>query len=317
MKVESLNQNAEKRDYISQEVLGHLDCAGSVFLNDTQAILRIAWTMPRAAQDRAVLLMQSPTLHSWITSTGSSALFVNGNHGTSARQSPLSFVCAKLMDSICPATNDIQGESKGIMAQVFFCGQHLSSKDPDSGIAAVVRNLLAQLLISNSEFDVATVRQLLEIDPDEVVDLCAVFSELVMQIPQKKMVFCIIDAMTFHEDSSTRCKEAMKLVQMLLDLVETCNKGHCIFKVLLTAPGTSRVLHKSFAKTEVIWVRLLAFPTLPSSGCTDHASIHARFTPISGFPATLRSTLSLQEYADCVSLNRCQRRSILKVVSPP
>lgn len=255
LNIGSLSKDAEKRERVQKDVFGHLDYAESVFLDDVQAILRIAWALPRAAQDRAVSLMQSPILHAWITSTKSIALFVNGNHDTSARQSPLSFVCAKLMDSIHPTTNDGHHKPHAIIAQAFFCGQHLSSKDPDAGIAAIVRNLLAQLLTANNEFELSTVRQLLGIDPDDVVGLCAVFSELILQVPQKTMVFCMIDAMTFHEDSSLCCKEAVNVVHMLLGLVQQCIGGHCTFKVLLTAPGTSRVLYKGFDKKDIIWVR--------------------------------------------------------------
>ena len=244
-----------KREELQEKVIDYLDCAESMIQDDILILLRIGWKFPRAAQDRAVSLMQSSTLHTWITSSESAALLVNGNYNTSARQSPLSFVCAKLMDSVRPASSqDARHERNGIIALAFFCGQHLDSKDPDSGVAAVIRNLLAQLLSEKLDFDISIVRELLNLDPDDVQGLCHVFSNLILQIPPKTMVFCIIDAITFHENSSARSKDADKLVSTLLDLVQKSGRGCCAFKFLLTAPGTSRVFFKRFAKKDVIWV---------------------------------------------------------------
>ena len=237
-----------------EEALILLNHSDSVPLDDIRAILKIAWTLPRTAQDRAVALMQAPQLHAWITSTTSSALLVNGNHDASARESPLSFVCAKLVDSIHPTAKDGQTQPVGIMAYAFFCGHHLNSKDPDSGIPGMLRSLITQFLLGYADFDLATVRRLRQVDPDNVKSLCEAFAMLVAHVPENTMVFCIIDAITFHEDSPARCKEAQKVVQMLLDTVDACGEGSCIFKILLTSPGNSRALYRDFAKGDVIWM---------------------------------------------------------------
>ena len=239
---------------MQEEILDLLYYEESVPLEDIKAILRIAWGLPRTAQDRAVSLMQSPKLHAWIKATSSSALFANGNYDPSVRQSPLSFVCAKLVDSIYPATEGAQQKANGIIAHAFFCGQHLSSKDPASGVAGMMRSLLAQLLVAYSGFELAVVSPLRHIGSDDVESMCEIFATLILQIPENTMVFCIIDAMTFHEDSSARSKEAQKVVQMLLDVVVACGEGSCIFKVLLTSPGNSRALYRGFSKEDVIWM---------------------------------------------------------------
>ena len=76
-----------------------------------------------------------------------------------------------------------------------------------------------------------------------------------MQIPAGTTVFCIIDALTFHEDNKARRRDALALVQTLADLTESCvGDEHCIFKVLLTCPGISRALYKELAKADVIWM---------------------------------------------------------------
>ena len=76
-----------------------------------------------------------------------------------------------------------------------------------------------------------------------------------MQIPARTTVFCVIDALTFHEDNKVRRRDALTLVQTLADLTEACaGDEYCIFKVLLTCPGISRALYKELAKSDVIWM---------------------------------------------------------------
>ena len=76
-----------------------------------------------------------------------------------------------------------------------------------------------------------------------------------MQIPARTTVFCVIDALTFHEDNKVRCRDALTLVKTLADLTEFCiGDEHCTFKVLLTCPGISRALYKELAKADVIWM---------------------------------------------------------------
>ena len=182
-------------------------------------------------------------------------LFVNGNFSTSTRQSPLSFICAKLMDSLQPSGN--LPHVKGIHAHAFFCGQHLRPDDPDAGIAGLMRSLLAQLLICpDHNFKVSTVDKLRKIDPSDVDELCAIYFSLITQISSRTTVFCLIDALTFHEDNKRRCKEALTVMQTFMDLMEDpVGSQRCVFKVLLTCPGTSRVLYKEITRKEdIFWM---------------------------------------------------------------
>lgn len=244
----------EQRIRMQEEVLVILNYEESIPQGDIEAILRIAWILPRPAQDRAVSLMQSPKLHAWITDTDSSVLLINGNYNGSARQSPLSFVCAKLVDSIQPPLQEDQPKNPSIFAHAFFCGQHLDSKDPDTGLDGLMRSLIAQLLVAYPKFDYSTVQRLRHINPDSVRSLCEIFFVLVMQIPTETMVFCMIDGITFYESSPTRLKDAHKVVQTLVDVSRSCGENGCIFKVLLTSPGNSRAVYKELDKADVIWM---------------------------------------------------------------
>ena len=158
--------------------------------------------------------MRMSKIHAWITTEGSCALFVNGNAAdASVNQSPLSFVCAKLVDSIQPIDQETRdGAFSETLALSFFCGQHRSFEDTNAGPGGLIRNLLAQLLKAYRDFDLAPIHRLLQIHASDVNEFCAVFVSLVRQIPSRIKVFCIIDAITFYEESRSRRDETYAVV---------------------------------------------------------------------------------------------------------
>lgn len=159
------------------------------------------------------------------------------------------------MDSLHP-TSDVP-RVKDLQAHTFFCGQHLKPNDPDAGVAGLIQSLLAQLLACpDQNFKVATVDKLSKSDPSDVTQLCAIYFSLISQLPSSTTVFCLVDALTFHEDNKRRCKEAVTVVQTFVDLMEDpTDSQRCIFKALLTFPGASRVLYKEITRKEdVVWM---------------------------------------------------------------
>lgn len=233
-------------------MLALLDFDIELLPNDVETNLRDVWTLSLSAQDRAVTAMGSPQLHSWLTHTQPSALLINGNHGASARQSPLSYICSKLIDSMCSSVGHSRYPS--IIACAFFCDQHMDADDPAAGPASMMRNLSAQLVLSYKAFKLTTLKRLLDIDPSDVGELCTIFAELVEQLPRRYLVFCIIDGMTLYEDSPPRCEAAAEATRILLELMETSRSKGGIFKLLVTCPGSSRALYREFNEEEIIWM---------------------------------------------------------------
>ena len=142
------NRGLELRLYATELVLAVLGFEEAVLLNDVEVNLRFVWTLQQSAQDRAVSLMESPKLQTWLISIDPSTLFVNRNYDGAVRQSPLSYVCTKLIDSICEWTDDMRPKSPSILAQAFFCGQHMELDDPENGPCGIMRSLLSQLILS-------------------------------------------------------------------------------------------------------------------------------------------------------------------------
>lgn len=213
-----------------------------------------SWTLPRPDQDRAVAIMRSPKLQQWITITTSSALFVNGNHQASRWQQPTSCICAKLIESIQPRA--VKDYPKTSIATFTLAGEHLQQEDPDSGLDGMMRSLLAQLLLAYSAFDLRTMRYLLNINYDDIHDLCTIFKTLITQLPPQIVTFCIIDAINYYEDNSPICEEANLVMEVLTDVVELTREGGCAFKLLLMSPWNSRVLYQNMVDQEkdVLWM---------------------------------------------------------------
>lgn len=120
----------------------------------------------------------------------------------------------------------------------------------------MMRSILAQLLLAYRDFDLRTVQEMQNLDFNDVNDLCDVFDQLITQLPQYIVVFCVIDAISIYEDSATVCEEASIVVQTLVDVVDRTKESGCAFKLLLMSPWNSRVLHKDMLDQEgdVVWM---------------------------------------------------------------
>lgn len=208
---------------------------------DTRSNLRHAMSLSREDQDRAVYMMQSELLQSWLRTTRSSALLVNGRaYNSGSRRSPLSFVCAKLSNALRQArrSGSTQWEAS-IIDLHFFCGEHEDWRDnPDNGPAGVLNSLLAQLLTHYKQYDLTLIKHLSTLDPFDVKALGRVFGQLLSQLPSTMMVFCIIDGLSLYDDEE-RKEDAEKMLSKLISL--TRRTGGCIFKLLLTAATELRL----------------------------------------------------------------------------
>ena len=99
---------------------------------DASTLQHMVDNLSSGSQHRVVALITSPVMQEWMTSTVSRQLVVNGHMYSSEeeiRQSPLSFFCAKLVDSIPPRTSSQPAASRGIFAVRWFCGQHTNFHD--------------------------------------------------------------------------------------------------------------------------------------------------------------------------------------------
>ena len=198
--------------------------------------------------------MQHEKLRAWIAHAESQALFINGNGDGGLHTSPISFVCSKLIDSIRPdSVKSVPSDS--IMDSIFFfCGEHLSRTDPDARPTGMMRSLIAQLLLIYPDFDLRVVRRLRKIDSDSADDLSKIFMLLMDQIPPQSVLFCIVDGLTYYEDTKSQTSEAEMILGSLLDAVDRSIEAGWVFKLLLTSPNQSRILYRDIPQENVVWL---------------------------------------------------------------
>ncbi|KAL6718249.1 hypothetical protein ACLMJK_004337 [Lecanora helva] len=252
----------EVRHRAREAALYVLDYEDEVLARDMEAKLRMVWTLPRSEQNRILAIMHSPQLRQWMTTPHSSALFVNGNYQGPKWQQPTAFISAKLLDSFPPHSSDLRFDNSPIIHLAFFCGDHphrKDSRDPDCCLDGMMRNLIAQLLLSYPEFDIETLQNLRDLRYNDIDQLCNAFAALIEQLPSSFTVFCVLDGVSYYEDSRVACEEAGCVLQALVDIAERTTGGGLAFKLLLMSPWASRILYRNMINqdTDVLWTPVI------------------------------------------------------------
>ncbi|OWY50325.1 hypothetical protein AALT_g7929 [Alternaria alternata] len=234
------------RNEAEQNCLILLDHEEVMIQSDIQKNLRCAYQLPKPAQDRIIAIIRHQKVLSWLGSTESSVLFLNGHYSSprAMAQSPTSFFCAKLASAI-QSSSEVSKEpslhpSVKTIAISFFCAEHLDPRDPHQGAQGIVRSLIAQLLVCYNEFDSRLIKQLRKSDLDHLKPLCATLRIMINKLSEEVVLTCIIDAITMHEDSEARCKKVESVLDTLIEIAESDDERRCVFKLLVTSPRVSR-----------------------------------------------------------------------------
>ncbi len=242
------------------------DCVDDAAAKDTSVLLHIVGNLSSGSHDRAVALITSPVMQKWLTSTVSLPLIVNGQMFASEgeiRQSPLSYFCAKLVDSILPPKTSSQTpRNRTVFAVRWFCGQHTNLYDCGPGLTdydahppGMLSNLLAQLIIQL--LDCSFLPQLdhlsLPKNDPQLSELCNLFQLLVGALPRGSILFIVIDGISYYEDDERReeCMEALSTLTELTREGSDFTNG-CLIKLLVTAPLRSHYVLDLFEHTETL-----------------------------------------------------------------
>ena len=234
-----------------------VDQQADVVATDISIHLNLVYTLSLASQDRVVAFIMSPRLQTWLTSPSSSILHVNGqmfSNEHEARQSPLSYFCAKFIDSIL-VRHQVSGKEIGcpIIAVCWFCGQHTNTRtDYDAHPQGMLNNLLAELIhqvIRSVPHPESMDFRLPKVDP-QLSELCDLFVQLAEALPTDTILFCIIDGISYYEDTDRQI-ECTEVLSMLTNLTRRAVSGPLI-KLLVTAPLRSHRVHELLEAGELL-----------------------------------------------------------------
>lgn len=233
---------------------------------DTSTLLHIIASLSSNSQDRAVALIISPIMQTWLTSAVSLPLIVNGQMFSSddeTRQSPLSYFCAKLVDSILPPSTFSQTpKHRTVFAVCWFCGQHTNSYDYGPGLTdyeahppGMLGSMLAQLIVQLLECRLLPQLDHLCLPKDDpqLFELCTLFVLLVKALPRGSILFVVIDGVSYYEDEERR-EECMEVLSTLTEVTRESSgfANGCLVKFLVTAPLRSHYIQDLFEDTEIL-----------------------------------------------------------------
>lgn len=215
----------------SHQLHAMLAASGAEIAKDLTNMLRLGRAADLSYHNRGSLLMRSPQFQEWLTSTSPIFLLVDGNGGSAAeRTSGMTFVSALLAQSL---------SDEGAFCIHHFCGLHTTSSDDLTGPNGLLRALLAQL-VSLHAFSVGFTNseEYHELQRFDTLRLCALFSELVKDLPRSFVLVCVIDGVSLYETAGWA--EDLRWILETLNNLTRDPDVDANFKVLVTSALASR-----------------------------------------------------------------------------
>ncbi|KAI1150758.1 hypothetical protein F4825DRAFT_425466 [Nemania diffusa] len=244
----TLKRRAISRQSLCEAVLRYDENIPS---DDLAAILHGGSNLSLKGQDRVVYVIESEALKAWLLNSNNAALLIRGSsEHLESDESAISFVVAHLVQS----TQKAQHASR-ILGLFWFTKQHQNkSRDADANVHGVIRSLIGQLVYGYGEFDLYFIKRSHATairEDNDIKTLCDVFDNLIYQLPEKTIVFCIIDGLSCLEYSEKH--DVQYVVQRLLSIVRHSNENGSMFKLLLThAGGTFRAATTFVGRGEIL-----------------------------------------------------------------
>jgi hypothetical protein len=219
---------------------------------DLEACLQVGGMLEDDIKARASVMVQSDEFRIWLAEDDSSrALLVNG-HGdleTAETESPLSLADAELVRAF--------EDTRPAFFVKYFCSLHTENIDPSRAsspvgiMVSLIGELLTQMMDCQMEVDVSFLSKndLKKVENDDLDILCIVFRELVLQLPPKALLVCVLDEVTLYETESLG-RDIGAVMRRLCRLV--VKSTEVIFKLLVTCRGQSLEFQQYFQDTDIL-----------------------------------------------------------------
>jgi hypothetical protein len=212
---------------------GVLGCDLDIPGRDLAKIMRYGLELSLKEQDRVIYAIEDGHFKDWLASPRSTALVIKGNAtNLDGLITAMSFLAAHVI-------NSVNAVSKSQMICLhWFTSEHISARGSDTNVQAIIRSLIGQLVSLYEGFDLyfikrSTAQAIRDYNDLEV--LCNVFDELIVQIPRKSTVFCVIDSLARLEYNHK--EDVAYLAKRLHQPAIWAGKEGSRFKLLLTHPG--------------------------------------------------------------------------------
>ncbi|KAL7629525.1 hypothetical protein AAE478_001046 [Parahypoxylon ruwenzoriense] len=184
-------------------------------------------------QDRIVYAIESQTMRAWLLNPKNAALVIRGNsEDLDTGAFAMSFVAAHVIQSTR------QAQKSQLLSLFWFTGQHRNVRnDANANVHGIVRSLIGQLVHKHSGFDLYFIKRstAIAMRDNDLRVLCYVFEELIHQLPENTVTFCVIDWLACLEYRER--EEVRFLVDRLRNIERHGSEKGSLFKLLFTHTG--------------------------------------------------------------------------------
>ncbi|KAH8885481.1 hypothetical protein GQ53DRAFT_728957 [Thozetella sp. PMI_491] len=214
---------------------------------DIEICLRLGEAMDDPSKARATAFIRHPNFKTYMTEDSSSgSLLVNGNEDLSTAEgpSPLSLVAARLA-RICE-------ETENGLALKYFCGEHRPytgdplASSPTGMVASLLGQLASHMLDKgiNTDLSFLSIADWASIKKLKMSTLFLVLQGLILQLPRKSLLLCIIDEAALYDTGLLR-GETDGVFKRLTHLVD--EQQQVVFKLVVTCRGRALNIGQYFA----------------------------------------------------------------------
>ncbi|KAH8704255.1 hypothetical protein BGW36DRAFT_444961 [Talaromyces proteolyticus] len=206
---------------------------GDIPLTDLTVVMHRGTELSLEEQDRIVYVINSESLRNWLLEPTKATLLISGHsEDFGSGISSMSFLAAHVVQSTR------QAQKNRPICLHWFTHQHRDTrKDADANVHGIIRHLIGQLLHARTGFDLYFIKRSTAIlmRENDLKVLCDVFDQLIFQLPQKTVTFCVLDwlaCLEYHERT-----EVQYLLKRLRAIARHTSGEGSLFKLLLTHPG--------------------------------------------------------------------------------
>jgi hypothetical protein len=206
------------------------------------------YNMTISEVDTAHWIIRSLKFRTWLSEAArSSELLVQGNRDPFEPGSPLSFFCGHLWNMLSDPAIVITHVCR--LKRGFDDDRH----NAKGMLVSLIGQLLSQPKDKGLEFDLSWIeerhRQLLQ--NNDLDFICQLFRELVKQIPKKRILFCVIDGISWYETGERR-DDTLAVLETLRRSIHEGTDALC--KLVLTCPNRSLFIHEYMDSADILHV---------------------------------------------------------------
>jgi hypothetical protein len=241
------------------DVLKELDVPEGAAADTLAFILRRLRNPKLNAGSKSKDLMRMERFRDWLAAPprDSDLVLVDGHCGSTVatdRVSPISAICAALVEELQRADEDTSPGRPAIVVLHHFCSQHRRDRDLLRAPAGLIRSLIRQLLQQRPwqvGLDFVDGGLLRGIGEHDIHSLCCLFSKVIVQLDPCQPVFCIIDGISEIETVLDGWREdTCSIIEMLRGLVGDTSRAGPALRVLLTSSVRSTVLAETVVPSD-------------------------------------------------------------------